>query len=445
MDSTTAEPLAPAFDFGVPNQSVHIAADKASITDADGNLLLEGSAEVRLDLLPRAAIRVYVSSLAKIDFNIENARMLVLEPHNCEIQGFPTTAEFSSSGGISVVWHPSCEPILAIGDDNVQMTRAVFHLFNFSDLLGMRGSTEKKETMTYAIEHVDLAFKEWRIELKSMIETRERIKALKAEGGYALTHVGRVARADRSEFSGKEADESLRAIRYFLSFARGAWCEPSCAVGFDDSKARVWESWSSPRDSWRQPSSWFDPHHCEQLAELFPGFMARWADDDWAEAFREVIYWYLNSNDSSRGIDAGIILTQAAIERLCYEYAVRERRLIEVSGFKDLRASDKFRLLFSSLDIPIDIPSALTEMTAIGMQFNWLDSPHALTEMRNSLVHPAHKRRGQYSGAYVEAWKLGLWYLELAILRICGYSGIYGNRLVQRWVGQVEDVPWKDH
>ena len=36
-----------------------------------------------------------------------------------------------------------------------------------------------------------------------------------------------------------------------------------------------------------------------------------------------------------------------------------------------------------------------------------------------------------------------MWYLELAILRICNYEGTYANRLAdEHWVGQVEEVPW---
>ena len=172
--------------------------------------------------------------------------------------------------------------------------------------------------------------------------------------------------------------------------------------------------------------------------------MKRWVNDDWREALHEVIYWYLNANHSSRGIDAGIILTQAAIERLSYEFSVKDRRLLTVNGFKDLWASDKFRLLFSSVNIPLDIPAETSELQRLAgnRQMNWIDAPHALTEIRNSLVHPEHRRRGQVSSSYYEAWNLGLWYLEMGILAICGYSGIYGNRLKQRWVGQVEDVPW---
>ena len=115
-----------------------------------------------------------------------------------------------------------------------------------------------------------------------------------------------------------------------------------------------------------------------------------------------------------------------------------------MDGFKNknLWASDKFRLLFSSLNIPLDIPSETPELLACKSKMNWLDAPHALTEIRNSLIHPEHKKRDQFSTAYYEAWNLGLWFLEMGILAICGYSGTYGNRLKRRHIGQIENVPW---
>jgi hypothetical protein len=234
----------------------------------------------------------------------------------------------------------------------------------------------------------------------------------------------------------------LRALSFFLSFAKGGWCEPICAVGFDELGNRVWESWSSPREPWHAPLSWFDPHTGSQLAILYPTFVKKWENGDWREALHEVIYWYLIANFSARGIDAGIILTQAAIERLSYEYAVKDKRLLLLNGFKDLWASDKFRLLFSSLRIPLEIPKETPEIAKLAKDFNWLDAPHALTEIRNSLVHPEHKRRGQLDSVYYEAWNLGLWYLAMGLLAVCDYSGTYRNRLKQRWVGQVEKVPW---
>lgn len=432
MSSEKTEQIVPAFQFDDINQNVVLAKDTVTIRVDDNTYT--GNGEVQLQLVPRATIQIIaefqtvpVSATMQCAFGQDGITSLTFGAKNVPGLSLGVGGD-ANQQTMNLRWCPTSESIVGIGDEATTIQQIVFHLFNFKDI----------------INHVHLKSNDWQVDLRLMRETRDRIKRLKAEGGYGLTHIG-LLRKDSSSFSGKEAEKTLNALRFFLSFAKGAWCNPICAVGFDGSGNRVWESWSSPKEAWHSPLSWFDPHHCEQLAALFPGFVAKWNHEDWREALHEVIYWYLNSNHSSRGIDAGIILTQAAIERLSYEYAVKDRKLIETKGFRDLRASDKLRLLFSSLNIPIEIPSSLSEMArlALAKNFNWLDAPHALTEMRNSLVHPEHKRREQFSDAYFEAWNLGLWYLELALLRICGYSGSYSNRLLSRWVGTVEDVPWQ--
>jgi len=436
MSSDIEKMITPAFQFGAINENVLLAEDKIEI-QVDGTAY-KGNGQAWLELIPRPHIIMYCE-FEGIPLNIALPVGFKQKPidsftfGNKAIDGF-----IISIGGdapkeeFNLRWCPRSEPIIGRGDETTEIQNIIFHLFNFKDVFGL--------------ESIELKAEPWIVELRSLLETSDRFKQLKENGGYGLTHIGILKKTDESLFSGKEAADALHALRFFFSFAKGNWCNPICPVGFDDANNHAWELWSSPKDPWQPgqtPFSWFDPHHSQQLVSLFPGFMSKWNNEDWREALHEVIYWYLNSNHSLRGIDAGIILTQAAIERLSYEYAVKDRKLIEANGFKNLRASDKFRLLFSSLDIPIDIPTSLSEMTKFAGQFNWLDSPHALTEMRNSLVHPEHKRRGQYSDAYFEAWNLGLWYLELALLRICGYVGSYCNRLNARWVGTIEDVPWQ--
>ncbi|MEW6264591.1 MAG: hypothetical protein AB1641_16080 [Thermodesulfobacteriota bacterium] len=436
--STDIHRLEPAFDFTTNEPSVLIHKSHAEM-NIEGNKYT-GNGEVRLDLLPRANIYIYgyfqgVSVQDAMEASIGQKPITSFSINGRKIEGF-----MLSCGGdvriqeYNIKWCPKSEPINGVGDESTQMIQIVFHLFNFVDFLGTQRSKEQSGTMMNGIKHVDLTCEEWKVELKSLVSTQENIKFLKEEGGYRLTHIGGIQKADGTPFIGKEAQECLNALRFFLSFAKGGWCKPICAVGFDASGNRVWESWSSPSEPWHNPLSWFDPDNGSQLATLFPGFMKSWANDDWREALHEVIYWYLNANHSSRGIDAGIILTQAALERLSYEYSVKDKRLLTVKGFKDLWASDKFRLLFSSLQIPLDIPIATPSLQSLSSSglMNWIDAPHALTEIRNSLVHPEHKHRGQFGMAYYEAWNLGLWYLEMCILAVCGYLGTYGHRLKQR-------------
>ena len=435
----------PCYDFVGPNESVLLANRSASF--CVGNTVYKGRAEVRLDLHPNANIRIYgmfknipLPIAAECLFSQKEISSFSIGENN--IPGWALNIGGDEQDQtMTLTWAPKTEPIIGTGDDKASlMSYIIFHLFNFKNIIGMRRVVEKADGSSTA--RVDLETEGWQIEIKSLTKSDDFFKHLNEIGGFCLTHVGCLRRKDDSLFDGKSAWPILNALRHYFSFSRGCWCGPVCMVGFDRSDNRVWECWSSPKDGWNFFFSWFDPHHCEQLAALFPGFIAKWQNDNWREALSEVIYWYLNSNNSARGIDAGIILTQAALERLSYEYAVKDRRLMEAEGFKKLNASDKYRLLFSSLSIPIDIPHPLSEMGKLAKQRNWADSPHALTEIRNSLVHPEHKNHAQFHGAYFEAWKLGLWYLELALLRVCGYKGTYGNRLTAKFVGQVETVPW---
>jgi hypothetical protein len=437
--------LKPVFGFSDNSSDILIHRGKAEI--CLGENTHEGEGEVRLGLLPRAGICFYsyFKELPNeaISFVFGENKISSFSFNGRQIEGF-----LLSSGGdfeaheINCKWCPNKEPITGLGDDSTQMNKIVFHLYNFIDFFGGRFSTEEHDKTLHRINHVDLICDEWKIHLKSLISTSDKIELLRKEGGYQLTHVGGLEKIDSTTFSGEQANECLKAIRYFLSFTKGCWCEPICAVGFDASGNHVWESWASPNESWHEPLSWFDSHNALQLSELFKLFMIRWNNEGWCNALREIIYWYQNANHSSRGIEAGIILTQAAIERLSYEYSVNDKGLLSGKGFKDLRASDKFRLLFSSLKIPLSIPDETTIMKKLAEENNWLDAPHALPEIRNSLVHPEHKKRGQLNTAHHEAWNLGLWYLEMGVLAICGYQGTYGNRLKQRWKGQVENVPW---
>jgi hypothetical protein len=433
----------PQYEFGELNDSVLLFEDEATMEDDQGSPLFSGTAEVRLDLLPQPGIHVYVKTdqcfLDKSSFHT-----LVLKSRGLRIDGRSTKYSCSQSSGMSVVkWCPWPEPIIGRGHETTEMKSLVFHLFNFKEIFRL-GPTHQEQvgSTSYSIQHVPLQSKDWKIDLRSLPQSSDTFKKLDKIGGYGLTHIGRLVKQDGSSFTGKEALEMMDVLSLFFSFAKGAWCQPICLVGLDENSNKVWESWSSARDFWSEPLSWFDEMKSQQIADLFPDFMNRLTNGQWQDTLREVIYWYLNSNKGRA--DVGIILTQTAIERLSFDYVVKERRLLEAEGFKTLRASDKFRLLFSSLDIPIDIPKYSDDIQQLAKQFNWLDTPQALTEIRNSLVHPEHKRRGQFNDAELDAWNLGLWYLELTILRLCGYTGTYHNRLLKNsWVGQVEDVPWK--
>jgi hypothetical protein len=167
-----------------------------------------------------------------------------------------------------------------------------------------------------------------------------------------------------------------------------------------------------------------------------------WHNEDRRDAIKESISWYLCSNDSARIIDAGIILTQAAIDRLCFAYFIENRNPpMSKTKFGGLHALGRFRLLCDDLCIPQGIPSTLSKIVGLSNDFEGWDAPEALLRFHDELVHPQMEGRVRFGDATFEAWNLGLWYMEMVLLRLCRYEGRYSNRLKLNREAP-ENVPW---
>ncbi len=386
----------------------------------------------------------------EIEWNLEDSLLSLASMPNTnqitingrEIPVFITGITPSTTGKSIITFTPSQEPFPIMGTDETQISMIIFHLFDFKDRFGTTHKIIRSENSAYSLGITELESEKWKVELHEIKKPDEENRKRKRDP--VMTHVCCLTRIDSAEFGGNSARQMLLNLKEFFTFSQGSFCSPVMPVGFDKTEKKVWALGTSPHYPIKNSMSWFDPHHSNQLAKLFPNFLSKLDDERWRNTLHSVIYWYVRSNNTSgSGIDSGIILSQVAIEKLAYEYAVNQRKLIEPNGFKDLKASDKYRLLFASLDIPTSIPPNLVRIQKIAKKFKYIDSPHFLTEIRNAIVHPEHKRHDDFSGLYYDAWRLGMWYLELAILRLCDYKDTYANRLPdEHWVGQVEEVPW---
>ena len=359
----------------------------------------------------------------------EPESLSVFDTDDQRIEGIRGGSKWSADGTLRLKWLLSSEPVKVAGDDDTQMMEIVTHVFNLETLLWKRSAN--------TVGVVELEHGPWKGRIRLAEDGHKQISELRAEGGLRLTHLVEVGQNGRS-FTGKEADNILEAMRNFLTFAKGGACDLACPSGRDDSGEEVWARWSSPRQWQRTPLSWFDRQDAEPLAELFPGFMKRWTMDGWEGALQISIWWYALANSSSHAIEQGIVSAQIAMERLSYEFCVRERGLVSEKGFEKLDAADRDRLLLSCLDIPLKIPSTAKAVVAVSKERNWTDTPQALTEIRNKLVHAGRKELKLTTKGYVEAWLLATWLLELTILALCDFKGEYWNRMSS----VREPVPW---
>lgn len=282
----------------------------------------------------------------------------------------------------------------------------------------------------------------WLIELRPHRNYPAVKETLKVEGGYGLTHKGFLRRCDNQPFKAEDAENVLKVLYFFLSFARGGNCGITGVVGTDGSGSKAWERWGTYATyPWFTVSSWLDHRHNnhEELVLAFPGFMRKISlgSYDIQDRVHTALYWYLRSNESNSPYSA-IILTQAALERLARD-ALSEKEWEEIAGSERDRKRQAPNKAIERVCIDRKIPACCKSLRAA----NYSDGPEALAKVRNNLVH-AHADESLSPDALLEALNLGQWYTELLLLKKFGYQGNYANRMTYTYEGkwQPEVVPW---
>lgn len=451
LEQLNQPPIEPLYQQDSPNVPIEFGEIQASIGDQSDKV----SGHARLRFTPQDSVELVIPTLVGNSGPAAFKSMFKsLGPETVKIHllnyGGTFDAQCRSTSSEKSVYVPMSSPV-QVRPTSTSISKAVFHLVNWPDFSGPETYVLRTGTppLQGAIScgRFTLEVDGWKVTVAAIEETSSLVKTLKETGGYVITHVGSVERTDGQAFSTEELDKLLSFLSYLFSFVLGCWTSPTLAVGFDEDGNRVYENWGlGRRDSgpWRGSFSWFDERHAEVIPAVLPGFWKLWSNDVWHRSLTEAIYWYTSANrgGAGLGVDSALLFTQAALELLSWTYCVLDQKLEPAKRFKPggLSASDKLRRLISSLDIPLEIPERLDALhSKTGKK--WTDSMHAITDLRNGLVHPG-KNATVPEGAYSAAWRLSMWYLDLVLLRLCEYSGNYANRLSERWVGQVEPVPW---
>lgn len=402
-----------------------------------GQEIVRGNAEVRFSFLPDLRLQIKVDHLQGDSFCLMDAPSVQIIFSSGHKPVDVLLTKVTLGGTNSFVEAIQSRDFVLIGAPK-SVARIAFSLFNFVEF---RSDSHQSDQGTL-YRSIVLETDEWRIQLNQLPDVHERLERLKGTGGFTMTHAGNIERVDNKLIAAKAAEEIERGLGLFLSFARGFFCHPALSCGIARTEKKIWEQWGNPLVERHRPVfSWFDVQHPQALSTVFPGFWQKWKDDTWTATLSDVIYWYCRSNSALSGTDGSLILAQTGLERLAWMYLVESKKSLSQDGFGKLPAADQIRLLLSQCGIPLGVPPTLPALSTLSRKYN-LDGPGAITEVRNSIVHPKPKRVLDASAAIVETWRLSLWYFELVLLSLFGYSGEYGNRLRDRSVGEIEKVPW---
>ena len=248
-----------------------------------------------------------------------------------------------------------------------------------------------------AIPHTNLEAGDWRVEFTGVGNVSEVAETIRRERGYGVTYEGAITRSAGADFKVTEAETLLDALRIFLSFARGASCSLASVEGTDRFGNRAWVQWGAHyvtpgnkrRLLFRQVDGDDDVH-----SVLFPRFWRLFeSGNTWKTTIQRSINWYIQSNESPPYI--GLILTLAGLERLSYQ-------ILERGKNKDLTGVFIEKAL-TNLNIASELPDACKHLKNVK---GWTTGPHALTAVRNDLVH-AEEKLGDLPQRFIT--KRGIW------------------------------------
>lgn len=445
------EALSPVFDHDSPNEPISLHAGEFFLADESKRAQCEG--EVSLEWFPKPRVRFSGEGEAVVVelFNLESVT-LEIPALSASASAHMAHLQFSSDPTAYPIAGFVAEPTWSGRGGRFDELR--FHLVNFHQYVGdhiQTGSSEGEPSSRW-LGRLPLEGPEWRVHLDQFSDYRDRRSEVRREGGYVLGHVGKVERVDEGAIDEEQAEDILFALHIFFSFCRGSWCSPTLAVmGSPDQGGPV--RWGSPLlSTWSDEPSWFPTSETGGIGNLFSGFMSRWRDALWRETLIHTTHWYVESNQNAGMLEGAITLAQTALEHLSWVYLVEQEALFSAKHFETkMGAAEKFRTLFSELDVPTAVPKDSILQSTVGLlQGEGLqvdDGPDLFVKVRNMIVHPKRVKRERLSLlSSKQKWKikqLGLRYIELLVLRLLDYSGPYHNRLER---GSIEKrrslTPW---
>jgi hypothetical protein len=435
------EALASPRPLGTPSEPVPLYCGPVEVTRQGGSFQAE--ARISFDWLPSPEVRFEAAPIPPGTLSPPESLRFRL-PDGTVAEGRATRMRLAQGQqGLSArLSGPLATRVVRPADG--EASYALFWLPNFDQV---SGGIIRYPDGSCAVHRLALKGGGWKVALDAVAGLKEVTSFLSANGGYGVTQVGRLEREDGAPFTAAEGLPVLHALGWYLSFAAGRWTGPCLPVGFDANGRNVWEVWDHARTaSFERRQCWVDSNHGEHVEDPFPGFLKLWLDEDWEEVVRLAVHWYVEASAQAGSIEGSIVLTQTAFELLASSVLVESERWLSADGYEKLAASDRIRLLFHWAQVPVEIPARLRALTALGKAENWPDAPTAMTMIRNTITHPTRKNRekfGKHPGAArTEAWWLGLWDLELCLLRLFGYRGTYANRITQAFAGEIERIPW---
>lgn len=282
----------------------------------------------------------------------------------------------------------------------------------------------------------------WSVRLHALPDAEQRYRDVKLNGGGAVTHLLVTERDNGAPFRYDDARHIHDALRQMLNFAYGRRIAFLLPTGLDKGDEQVFTVWGDPqRHDQTGGLPWFTHRRSSSLRLLWPQWLEKWQSKNERDGIVLAIGLYVDAHRSVP-LESRILLTFAILEMLSWQW-LRDEGGLSRRQVKGLDAAARLRKTLDGMGVSAAVPK---DLEALVRHTSEQDGPGVLNWLRNRLAHA--KQPGALlrvpNAVKVDAWRLGLWYVDLIMFHRMGFIGDYLNRTrslpLEDWATELP--PW---
>jgi hypothetical protein len=340
---------------------------------------------------------------------------------------------------------------VVIGDKSISVEHINFSIPNLMAIHGTQVVHEESSTAIFSRSIFES--NGYKITIDGIPHINSKLEELKYIGGYLITYGGRIEKTNGS-ITSDEADDVLEAFGVFISFLNGKQVNAFFRQGCFEGEV-IWTNYrnyivATYSDVWHiYPEISNSPENNINL--LWQNFYSKWkTNEDEREALRMSINWYLEAKSKNGYLEGSIVIAQTALELLYNWIIVETKKMIAGSDAANISASNKIRILLSQINATKEIPSAFSELTNYkSNNSEIIDGPEAIIQIRNAIIHSQLEKRKKLNKidpyAKLQSLELSIWYIEMIILNVLDYKGMYMDRRNRLSDNKQSFVPWSNN
>jgi hypothetical protein len=333
------------------------------------------------------------------------------------------------------------------GDKTIAVDKLKFCIPNFRNFLGLPVKKITKTNHGSYRNRIILDNEKYTIIIDKCLNSKNLYDSVTNNGGFIILYSGEL-KVKKGALTFENSKEVIQCLNQFLCFLNGKRISALFIHGMYQDET-IWCDYSNYYvDSYDTLPSWTISRSIENLNELWKVFSNKWNNKNDSDVLNTAIHWYLEANKNSGFVEGSIIMAQTALELLYNWYIVENKKLLLGKDSENINAANKIRLLISQLSIDYTVPKKHTALQSFLKSEKLLDAPEAVVQIRNAIVHSQEEKRTKLNkiddNAKYEALQLCIWYIEMSLLKILDFKGIYSNRVSQNNSsnGKCENVPW---